>query len=182
MNARGLAPLVWGEGPVLFEIFLEPTCPFSNKALKKLKPFLHAMGEGSVTVRVYLHVQPWHMFSAVITRAILAASLLPDGRDAAWKMLECVADHRDEFEFHHHSSGANMDATPHTILKRLENYSGFSLTDVFQDESVTSELKRHTRYSRQNGIHVSPTIMLNGLIDNRFSSDDTVEKWMSYCK
>ena len=25
-------PLVWGHGPCVFEVFLEPTCPFSVKA------------------------------------------------------------------------------------------------------------------------------------------------------
>ena len=25
-------PLVWGHGPRVFEVFLEPTCPFSVKA------------------------------------------------------------------------------------------------------------------------------------------------------
>ena len=29
-------PLVWGHGPTVFEVFLEPTCPFSVKALGKL--------------------------------------------------------------------------------------------------------------------------------------------------
>jgi hypothetical protein len=29
-------PLVWGHGPRIFEMFLEPTCPFSVTAFGKL--------------------------------------------------------------------------------------------------------------------------------------------------
>ena len=29
-------PLVWGHGPRTFEVFLEPTCPFSVRAFNKL--------------------------------------------------------------------------------------------------------------------------------------------------
>jgi hypothetical protein len=33
-------PLVWGHGPRVFEVFLEPTCPFSVKAFGKLDDLL----------------------------------------------------------------------------------------------------------------------------------------------
>ena len=33
-------PLVWGHGPRVFEVFLEPTCPFSMKAFGKLDDLL----------------------------------------------------------------------------------------------------------------------------------------------
>ena len=33
-------PLVWGNGKKLFEIFLEPTCPFSARTFFKLDDFL----------------------------------------------------------------------------------------------------------------------------------------------
>ena len=33
-------PLVWGSGPRVLEMFLEPTCPFSVKAFGKLDDLL----------------------------------------------------------------------------------------------------------------------------------------------
>lgn len=33
-------PLVWDHGPISFEVFLEPTCPFSVRAFGKLRDFL----------------------------------------------------------------------------------------------------------------------------------------------
>lgn len=33
-------PLTWGNGPRIFEIFLEPTCPYSVRAFGKLVALL----------------------------------------------------------------------------------------------------------------------------------------------
>jgi hypothetical protein len=49
--------------------------------------------------KVRLQSQPSHLYSAVIVRAILAASTLDNGREAAWRVMEAVAAHREEFEF-----------------------------------------------------------------------------------
>ena len=76
MNAWRADPLVWGHGPRTFEVFLEPTCPFSVKAFGKLDDLLHQAGEERITVKLRLQSQPWRMYSGVIVRCILAASTL----------------------------------------------------------------------------------------------------------
>ncbi len=63
-------PLVWGHGPRIFEMFLEPTCPFSAKAFGKLDELLAQAGEDRVTVKIRLQSQPWHLFSGIIVRCI----------------------------------------------------------------------------------------------------------------
>ena len=52
MNAWRADPLVWGHGPRVFEVFLEPTCPFSVKAFDKLEDLLGQAGEDRITVKV----------------------------------------------------------------------------------------------------------------------------------
>src|SRR5262249_12934274 len=83
-------PLVWGRGPRQFEMFLEPTCPFSAKAFAKLDETLAAAGADKITIKIRLQSQPWHMYSGVIVRCILAASTLPAGKDAAKAVLAAV--------------------------------------------------------------------------------------------
>jgi hypothetical protein len=84
-------PLVWGHGPCVFEMFLEPTCPFSVKAFGKLDDLLGQAG----TVKLRLQSQPWHMYSGVIVRCILAASTLENGKAAAKSVMAAVAGHRE---------------------------------------------------------------------------------------
>jgi protein-disulfide isomerase len=172
-------PLSWGRGPRRFEMFLEPTCPFSVRAFAKLDETLAGAGPDNVTIRIWLQSQPWHMYSGVIVRCVVAASTLPTGKEAAKAALAAVAAHREEFEFTKHCAGPNMNATPKQIIGRLENYSGLKLADAFAIPNLDREIKRHTRYARQNGIHVSPTFMIDGLVQTDLSSGDKVSDWVS---
>lgn len=171
-------PLTWGHGPRVFEVFLEPTCPYSVKAFNKLDALLERAGEDKVTIKIRLQSQPWHMYSGVLVRCILAASTLAGGKETAKKVMAAIAAHREEFEFARHAGGANMDVTPNQLIERLENYSGIQLKDAFSIPDLDREIKWHSKYARQNGIHVSPTFMINGLVQADMSSGDEVEVWV----
>jgi hypothetical protein len=171
--------LTWGHGPRVFEMFLEPTCPFSVRAFAKLDDLLKQAGEARITVRIHLQSQPWHMYSGVIVRCVLAASTTREGKDAAKAVLAAVAAHRDEFEFTSHASGPNMDSTPADIIRRIEHYSGVKLAEAFAIPDLDREIKWHCKYARQNGIHVSPTFMIDGLVQPAIGSGDAVSEWVS---
>ena len=172
-------PLVWGHGPRVFEVFLEPTCPFSVRAFGKLDALLTQAGEDRITIRIRLQSQPWHMYSGVIVRCILAASTLDGGKAAAKAVMAAVAEHREEFEFERHCRGANLDATPNDIIARIEGYSGVKFAEAFAIPDLDRALKWHCKYARQNGIHVSPTFMIDGLVQAEMSSGDAVADWAS---
>ena len=170
-------PLAWGHGPHVFEVFLEPTCPHSVRAFGKLDALLAAVGEDRLTLRIRLHSQPWHLYSGVVTRCVLAASTLPGGKETARAVLAAVAAHREAYEFDRHCGGANLDATPREIIARLEGHSGVRLAAAFAIPDLDREVKWHCKYARQNGIHVSPTFMIDGLAQPDMGSADTVESW-----
>jgi hypothetical protein len=119
------------------------------------------------------------MYSGVIVRCILAASTLEGGKTAAKCVMAAVAAHREEFEFDRHFSGPNLDATPNEIIRRIERYSGVKLAEAFAIPDLDREVKRHCRYARQNGIHVSPTFMVDGLVQPDMGSGDPVADWVA---
>lgn len=170
-------PLTWGHGPRVFEMFLEPTCPFSVRAFGKIDETLALAGEDRITLKIRLQSQPWHMYSGVIVRCILAASTLPAGKVAAKAVITAVGAHREEFEFTRHCAGPNMDATPKDIIARVEAYSGVQLAEAFAIETLDREVKWHCKYARQNGIHASPTFMVDGLVQADMGSGDAVADW-----
>jgi hypothetical protein len=172
-------PLVWGSGARLFEVFLEPTCPFSTKAFGKLDQTLQGVGADAMTLRIWLLSQPWHLFSGVTTRCVLAASTLPEGKGGAKRVLESVAAHREEFEPVEHCRGPQMAMAPADIIARIEKYADLKLADAFAVPALTNEMKRHAKYARQNGIHVSPTFMIDGLVQADMSSGDEISSWVS---
>ena len=92
--------------------------------------------------------------------------------------MEAVAAHREEFEFDKHCTGPNRTATPDDIIARIERYSGIKLAAAFDIPDLDRAVKMHCRYARQNGIHVSPTFMIDGLVQPDMSSgDETVSVW-----
>ena len=170
-------PLAWGRGPRAFEVFLEPTCPYSARAFGKLDEALALAGDDKITVKIRLHSQPWHLYSGVITRCVLAASTLPEGKEAAKRALAAVYAHREEFEFEKHAGGPNMDATPNQIIARLEGYSGLALAHAFAAADLNREMIWQCKYARQNGVHVSPTFMIDGIVRPDMGSGDAVADW-----
>lgn len=170
--------LVWGQGATVTEWFLEPTCPNSARAYGKLWALLDEAGEDRLTIRICIQSQPWHLFSGVVSRAILAASLLPEGAEAVRRVMSAVFQNREEFVATDHSHGPNMDVSLNGMLERLKACSGVDLEPVFARKEVMDLLKRHTRYARQNGIHASPTVIVNGLVDDSIGSRDDVSDWL----
>jgi hypothetical protein len=176
-NAKDPEPLELGRGRIEMEVFLEPTCPFSKRAFGKLQPLLDMVGEDELTIRIRFVSQPWHLFSGVVTRCILAASATEGGRQAAFAAMSAVYDRREEFEFEDHCSGPNMDRTPAEIVAHVSELIGIDLSEPFKLKSVDKALRWHTRYARQNGVHESPTFAVNRLIDGSMSSGQSIEEW-----
>lgn len=171
-------PLVWGHGPRTLEVFLEPTCPYSSKAFGKLEQLLAEVDEDKLTVKIRLHSQPWHLFSPVIVRAIYAAASLPAGKAAARQVMRAVYDHSEEFEFERHATGPNRDATPNDLIRRIEGCTGLKLMAAFDEPQLDKSTRWDARYARQNGIHVSPSFMIDGIVQSDMSSGDEVAAWV----
>ena len=70
LNAQ---PLVWGHGPRTFEVFLEPTCPYSVRAFNKLDDLLDEVGADNVTIKIRLQSQPWQTIGKSLNLPITAA-------------------------------------------------------------------------------------------------------------
>lgn len=170
-------PLDFGRGPTEFEVFLEPTCPFSKIAFGKLWPLLEEVGEDRLTLRIRFVSQPWHLFSGIVTRTILAATATPGGKEAGLAAMRGVFEHREEFEFEDHSSGPNMHRTPTEIIADISKLAGTDLSEAFRYPSVGAALRWHTRYARQNGVHFSPTFAVNRIVNANMSSGQKIEDW-----
>jgi protein-disulfide isomerase len=174
-----LENLQWGGGACRVELFLEPTCPFSARAFAKIDELLELAAPGRLSIHVRLLSQPWHQFSPMVTRAILAASAGVGGRDAARRVMDVVFAHRDEFVLADHCTGPLLDRSPRQTLARIEELAGFGIAADFADPRVTTQMKWHAKYARQNGIHVTPTVMVDGLVAADMSSKDSAQTWLA---
>ncbi len=62
-------------------------------------------------------------------------------------------------------------------MARIEEACGLPLAEAFALPTLDREIKWHCKYARQNGIHVSPTFMIDGLVQPDLSSGDPVADW-----
>lgn len=58
--------------------------------------------------------------------------------------------------------------------------SGWSRSTSLILFAVTNDLKLCIKYGRQNGVHVTPTVSLDGLVDPSISSSYSREDWIKY--
>lgn len=65
------------------------------------------------------------------------------------------------------------------VLELLVNGTGEAKN---AGNKVTNDLKLFIRIGRQNGIHVSPTVLLDGLKDDSISSGWELDQWKEYLK
>ena len=76
------------------------------------------------------------------------------------------------------AGGANMDTTPNDIITRIEGYSGVKVTEAIAIPTLDREVQLHCKYAPQNGIHVSPAFMVDGLAQADIGSWDAVADWV----
>ncbi len=46
-----------------------------------------------------------------------------------------------EFEFEHHATGPNRDATPNDLIRRIEGYTGLKLIDAFSVVALDKSIR-----------------------------------------
>ena len=176
--AHPVPPLTFGHGPTELEVFLEPTCPYSKRAFAKFPALVEAAGADRLTVRIRFLSQPWHLYSGVVTRAILAAAAAA-GAETALAVMAGIYQDREAFEFDGHCRGANMDRTPADILRAISALAGQDLTAAFCFKSVDRALRWNVRYARQMGMHSSPSFAIDRMFEPQMSSGQSVEEWLA---
>jgi len=182
------------DAPHTLDIFLDYVCPYSAKLSlaidSVLKPFFAPGGKyaGKAKVIFRNQVQPWHGTSTFVHEASLAVARVAP--EKFWDLSLALFKAQDEY-FDIPSS----TNTPIQIRAKLAQLAsgviGQSATAEFSDlltlkstpnggVAVTEDLKYTIKFSRQNGIHVSPTVLWDGLIANEISSSWGEKEWTEF--
>lgn len=183
---------ILGKGPVSIDIYLDYVCRFSNILYKKLRTEIYPEVEKQFPGQfqfVFKHqIQPWHPSSTLVHEAALAVGLLAPEKFWAFSdaLFAASPEYYDEPVYNesrpetykrlaklaHESAGVDeakflelLAIAPSEIPKNAAN-------------ALQKDVKYFVRESRQNGIHVSPTVLINGIVDNSFESSTPTETWV----
>ncbi|KAI0080874.1 hypothetical protein K474DRAFT_1695488 [Panus rudis PR-1116 ss-1] len=183
------------DAPHTLEIFLDYVCPFSAKLSRAidgvLRPLLAKGGkyEGKVKVIFRNQVQPWHASSTLVHEAGIA--VLRVSPENFWKFSLALFERQGEF-FDIPTSTITPTETRQKLAALASEAIGNpkikdSVLDLLTLKTtpnggvdVTNDLKYTIKFSRQNGIHVSPTVLWDGLIANEISSSWGEKEWTEF--
>ncbi|KAF9431237.1 hypothetical protein BGZ94_005600 [Podila epigama] len=175
------------------ELYLDYVCPFSAKIWKQVYhnvvPWLEENHSGKVQIIFRHQVQPWHPTSTLAAEAALAVETLNPWEFAAYSDLLFT----EQKKFFDESVVDKTRAEQYEALAKLAP----SLEDkvlkllhipVVKDaeqstntgNKVTADLKYFVKLGRQTGIHVSPTALWDGLVENSISSGWTLDQWKEF--
>jgi protein-disulfide isomerase len=181
--------------PHTLEIYLDYVCPFSAKIFKTLDelviPLLQkSFREPGVRIIFRQQIQPWHPSSTLVHEAGVAVSRLAPGK--FWEFSKVLFEHQKEYfdvnvvhEPRNETykrlaklAGGIDGIDEHKILELLvvsdkpDNDGGLNIGN-----KVTDDLKYLVKMNRVTGVHVTPTVVFNGVEERSISSGWTGKQW-----
>lgn len=124
----------------------------------------------------------------------MAVTLLSDSSDEVWRFLRTLFEKSDTYYDSHTILESRFESYKRltTLLPPTISASSFLQLLAIEpakdgDEKgknggnkVTEYVKWHTKLGRQNGIHVTPTVCVNGIVDPEVQSKWGGEEWEEY--
>ncbi|KAI0005113.1 hypothetical protein BJV74DRAFT_762786 [Russula compacta] len=183
------------DAPHTLDVFLDYVCPFSRKLSLTIdgivKPWVEAGGryEGKIKIIFRNQVQPWHGSSTFTHEAGLAVARITP--EKFWPFSLLLLKRQEEYY-----DIPTSTLTPLQIREKLASL--YAETAVRSDQvdafkellrnkstpnggvSVTDELKYTIKFSRQNGVHVSPSVLWDGIFASEISSSWGEAEWTEF--
>ncbi|ESZ91052.1 hypothetical protein SBOR_8571 [Sclerotinia borealis F-4128] len=191
MNANGKANV--NVNLYTLELYLDYVCPFSAKMFNTIytsvMPLIKEKYSDKVQIIFRQHIQPWHPSSTLVHEAGVAVLNLSPSLFYPFS-FSLFQQQKSFFDVN------VVNETRNATYKRLAKIGGevgvdegkmFDLLKIGdrpgEDGSlnagngVTDQLKVLVKMNRLVGIHVTPTVVFDGVVENSISSSFTAEQW-----
>jgi protein-disulfide isomerase len=181
------------DAPVKLEAWYDFACPFSAKSFltltREVLPAVEARSPGGVQFLHYQYPQPWHAPGAYATEVSLAVELIDPSKylpTCAYfferqqeLVFDCVSYDLTRAEMYSRLAAAAADASgvdPGAVMEQV----AFLGTSPNAGNAVGQLVKWYANHGRKNGIHVTPTVLVNGIEEPSISSGWTPGEWAEY--
>lgn len=184
--------------PHTIEVYLDYVCPFSAKQFKTLfedlPPLIRENPAWAPNLQVVFRhqIQPWHPSSTLAHEAGLAVLRVAPERFLDFS-AELFRAQKDYFDVSVVNEGRNAT---YARLAKLAGTVGVDEAKVLEllripetpgpdgslnaGNGVTADVKLVVKMARLTGVHVSPTALVDGVVNNEISSGWTVGQWTEW--
>ncbi|KAK4499454.1 hypothetical protein PRZ48_009969 [Zasmidium cellare] len=178
------------------ELFLDYVCPFSKKMFNTVYDDVYPVVKQKYSDKVQFifrqQIQPWHPSSTLVHEAGVA--VLQTDASKFWDFSRALFEKQTEF-FDVNTVNETRNKTYERLAKiagstGLDEKTIFSKLEVSDKpdkdgslnigNQVTNDLKPLIKHNRLQGIHVTPTVLFNGLVENGISSSFTKDDWAQW--
>jgi protein-disulfide isomerase len=174
--------------PILIECYLDLICPYSSKMYGTLYKGVLPKLDGDIIVVIHQVIQPWHPQGTAVHEAALAVKQVCP--EAYTTYLNAVYTAFDKGEYNDDKTWdksrlqiyddllalvpSNVDAAK---VKSLLMPTG---TGGNEGNAMLQEIKWAVKTHRTRGVHITPTVFVNGLEASVVSSGWTAAEWLSF--
>ncbi|KAI1334105.1 thioredoxin-like protein [Xylariaceae sp. FL0016] len=180
------------------ELFLDYVCPFSakqfNMVYNTVVPMVRENPKWAASLQVIFRqqIQPWHPSSTLTHEAAVAILKLAPGKywafsDALFKEQESFFDVRVVGETRNQTYRRLAELGARVGVDESKMYELLAISDKPGDDGslnsgnqTTNDLKVMVKMARLVGIHVSPTVMFDGVVAGDISSGWSKEQWQGW--
>ncbi|RMZ91449.1 hypothetical protein DV736_g1314, partial [Chaetothyriales sp. CBS 134916] len=181
--------------PHTLELYLDYVCPFSAKLFNTfynhVYPTLRAK-YSSPGIRVIFRqqIQPWHPSSTLVHEA--GAAVLRTAPDRFWEFSRVLFEKQKEY-FDVSVVNEARNQTYARLAKLAASVEGIEEAKILKllkvsdkpgsdgalntGNETTDDVKLMVKMNRLTGVHVTPTVVWNGVVEGSISSSWTKEQW-----
>ncbi|KAI1378823.1 thioredoxin-like protein [Hypoxylon crocopeplum] len=180
------------------ELFLDYVCPFSAKQFAMVYhtvvPLIKSNPKWAPNLQIVFRqqVQPWHPASTLVHEAGLAVLQVAPGK--YWEFSDALF--KDQLSYFDEAVVNEPRNDTYKRLAKLAASVGVDEAKVYDllvisdkvpegghpnfGNKVTNDLKVQIKIARLVGVHVSPTVIFDGVVANDISSSWTKEQWQEW--
>ena len=181
------------DAPVKLDVWYDFACPFSAKSFltvtQQVLPAYEMKAPGQVQFLHYQYPQPWHAPGAYAAEVSLAVELVDPSKYLAVcthffsnqqdLVFDCVSYDMTRHDMYVMLAGAAQEASGVDASAVMEKVN-FLGTSPNAGNDVGQLVKWYTKQGRKNGVHVTPTVFVNGIEEPSISSGWTLAEWSEY--
>lgn len=177
------------------QIYLDYDCPYSgklfNRLYKEIIPELEKKGLNEKFDIIFMNVaQPWHSTSCLMHEVSLAVA--KSTPEKFWQYSKILFENQSNFYDSEVINKSRNEIVNELIEIAIKEVGGDKekLNELLKIETtkenngvisnagskIGTDFKYFTRYHRTVGIHVTPTVTINGIVNNGIESSTPLDK------